>query len=153
MSSNEGGVVQELTRQLVAIMNSRLLDPLEIVFDQTVDDLRARAEQAAAAFAARLLGADDQDAAWAAATLIGALYPSDTAFNPPPDWWRTPLGRAVLRRMGHPSAETVPYAVAGAMLGITRQGVHDLVVRGKLSRHPDGGVTVASVREREVQRS
>lgn len=145
--------MEELTRQLVAIMNSRLLDPLEIVFDQTVDDLRARAEQAAAVFAARLLGADDQDAAWAAATLIGALYPSDTAFNPPPDWWRTPLGRAVLRRMGHPSAETVPYAVAGAMLGITRQGVHDLVVRGKLSRHPDGGVTVASVREREVQRS
>jgi len=38
--------------------------------------------------------------------------------------------------------------VAGAMLGVTRQGVHDLVTRGKLARHPDGGVTVDSVRAR-----
>jgi hypothetical protein len=34
------------------------------------------------------------------------------------------------------------------MLGMTRQGVHDLVTRGKLARHPDGGVTVDSVRAR-----
>jgi hypothetical protein len=34
------------------------------------------------------------------------------------------------------------------MLGITRQGVHDLLNRGKLTRHADGGVTVASIRAR-----
>jgi hypothetical protein len=34
------------------------------------------------------------------------------------------------------------------MLGMTRQGVHDLVSRGKLDRHPDGGVTTDSVRAR-----
>jgi hypothetical protein len=38
------------------------------------------------------------------------------------------------------------------MLGITRQGVHDLVTRGKLARHPDGGVKPESVRARLNQR-
>ena len=37
---------------------------------------------------------------------------------------------------------------AGAMLGISRQGVHDLVRRGRLPRHPDGGVPSAAVRDR-----
>ncbi|HMH94663.1 MAG TPA: hypothetical protein VK586_26710 [Streptosporangiaceae bacterium] len=45
------------------------------------------------------------------------------------------------------------YAVAGAMLGVTRQGVHDLVTRGKLARHPGGRVLTAGVRDRIVQRS
>ena len=45
-------------------------------------------------------------------------------------------------------AESVSYATAGAMLGITRQGVHDLVRRGRLPRHPDGGVPSAAVRDR-----
>jgi DNA-binding GntR family transcriptional regulator len=34
------------------------------------------------------------------------------------------------------------------MLGITRQGVHDLVNRGKLQRDPGGGVLVSSIRDR-----
>jgi hypothetical protein len=34
------------------------------------------------------------------------------------------------------------------MLGVTRQAVHDLIQRGKLDRHPDGGVRVSSVRSR-----
>jgi hypothetical protein len=42
----------------------------------------------------------------------------------------------------------VPFSVAAAVLGITRQGVHDLTVRGKLQRDPGGGVTVDSVRVR-----
>lgn len=145
--------MDELAQQLVGIIERRLLDPLEILIDSDLANLRRKAEAAAGSFAARLLGPDDKDAAWAAATLIGALYPGDTAFDPPADWWRTPLGQAVLRRVGHPSATAVPYALAGAMLGITRQGVHDLVVRGKLLRDPDGGVTVASVRERKLGRS
>jgi hypothetical protein len=95
-----------------------------------------------------LLGDDDQAAASTAIRLVAALYPGDTPFDPPPEWWRTPLGQVVLRRVGHPSAQAVSYSVAGAMLGVTRQGVHDLVTRGKLARHPDGGVTVDSVRAR-----
>jgi hypothetical protein len=94
------------------------------------------------------LGDDDQAAAHTAIRIVSALYPSDTPFDPPAQWWRTPLGQVVLCRAGHPSAQAVSYSAAGAMLGMTRQGVHDLVTRGKLARHPDGGVTVDSVRAR-----
>ena len=85
------------------------------------------------------------------ARVIASLYPGDAPFAPPAEWWRTPLGQVALRRIGHPSVQTVPYSVAGAMLGITRQGVHDLVTRHKLERHPDGGVTVESIRARASQ--
>ncbi|MBP2321051.1 hypothetical protein JOF56_001436 [Kibdelosporangium banguiense] len=138
-----------LARQLMAIMGSRLLDPLEILLNDPVTDLRARCEWAALQWADRLLG---PEANFAIATIIGALYPGDEAFDPPADWWTTPLGRVVLLRMGFPGREAVSYAVAGAMLGVTRQGVHDLVTRHKLARHPDGGVTVTSVQERIKQR-
>jgi hypothetical protein len=134
-----------LAQQLMAAMGNRLLDPLEILLDDPVEELRGRCERAAESWAARLLG---PDAVYAIASIIGALYPSDSAFDPPADWWQTPLGRVVLLRAGFPGREAVSYAVAGAMLGVTRQGVHDLVTRGKLARHPDGGVTVTSIRER-----
>ncbi|MET0237415.1 MAG: hypothetical protein ABW224_22385 [Kibdelosporangium sp.] len=134
-----------LARQLMAIMGSRLLDPLEILLDDPVSDLRARCERAALRWADRLQG---PDANFAIASIIGALYPGDSAFDPPADWWTTPLGQVVLQRMGFPGREAVTYAIAGAMLGVTRQGVHDLVTRHKLARHPDGGVTVTSIRER-----
>jgi hypothetical protein len=134
-----------LAQQLMAVMGSRLLDPLEILLDDPVEDLRARCERAAESWAARLLG---PDAGYAIASIIGALYPGDSAFDPPVDWWGTPLGQVVLLRMGFPGREAVSYPIAGAMLGVTRQGVHDLVTRDKLARHPDGGVTVTSIRER-----
>lgn len=143
-----------LTDQLSRLITNRVLDPLEMLLGGVLqDDLHACGREAAARFAARLRGPDDEDAAWAAATLVGALYPGDTAFDPPADWWATPLGAAVLRRAGHPSRKAVSYGVAGAMLGISRQGVHDLVTRGRLDRDPDGGVSVASVRARAEGRS
>ncbi|ALG14532.1 hypothetical protein AOZ06_03725 [Kibdelosporangium phytohabitans] len=140
----------------MAIMNSRLLDPLEILLAEDpatgtdpVSELRGRCERAAESWAARLHG---PNGTYAVASIIGALYPSDEAFNPPAGWWRTPLGQVTLLRMGYPGREAVPYSLAGAMLGVTRQGVHDLVTRNKLARHPDGGVTVTSIRERIQQR-
>nr|WP_232328251.1 hypothetical protein [Kibdelosporangium sp. MJ126-NF4]CEL19398.1 hypothetical protein [Kibdelosporangium sp. MJ126-NF4]CTQ94803.1 hypothetical protein [Kibdelosporangium sp. MJ126-NF4] len=134
-----------LAQQLIAIMGSRLLDPLEILLDDPVTDLRERCERAAESWAARLLG---PDGTFAVASIVAALYPGDGVFDPPADWWQTPLGQVTLLRMGYPGREAVSYALAGAMLGITRQGVHDLVTRDKLARHPDGGVTVTSIRER-----
>lgn len=56
--------------------------------------------------------------------------------------------RAAARRAGHPSAAAVPVSVTAAMLGITRQGVHDLIRRRKLDRDEDGVVTTASVQAR-----
>ncbi|QFZ16926.1 hypothetical protein [Saccharothrix syringae] len=133
-----------LAEQIATIIRTRLLDPLEILFDD-VGDLSARTDAVAGRLAATIEGDDDQAARYAIARLIGALYPGDAPFDPPADWWRTPLGRVVARRMGHPAAHAVSYSVAGAMLGVTKQGVHDLVRRGKLVRDPEGGVTVASV--------
>ncbi|HEY3684298.1 MAG TPA: hypothetical protein VGL93_14785 [Streptosporangiaceae bacterium] len=138
-----------LAGQLVALAESRLLDPLEILTEdpEVVRALRERIRADAEMWAAQLLGEDDALARHTGARMISAFYPGDAPFEMPAPWWRTPLGRAVALRMGHPSADIVPYAVAAAMLGITRQGVHDLVRRGKLARD-DAGVTTASVRAR-----
>lgn len=106
--------------------------------------MRQRAET----WASVMLGDDDHAAVLMIVRVISSLYPGDEPFAPPAEWWRTPLGQVVVRRIGHPSAQAVSYSVAGAMLGITRQGVHDLVARGKLERHPEGGVAVESVRAR-----
>ncbi|MFI9381814.1 hypothetical protein [Kutzneria sp. NPDC052558] len=136
---------EALVGQLVAVVRQRLLDPLEILLnvEQPADRVRAAAEE----WATQLLGEDRPAAVMCAARLIAALYPGDR-FEPPADWWGTPLGRAVARQAGYPGVDHVSYGVAGAMLGVTRQGVHDLATRGKLARHADGGVTTESVSNR-----
>lgn len=146
-----------LVDDLVRRTTGRLVDPLEILLDDPplLGPIHDRVRGDAEMWAAQLLGSDDALATATAARLIGALYPGhpgDEAFDPPASWWASPFGRVVLRRIGHPARERVSYAAAGAMLGITRQGVHDLIARGKLRRHPDGGVTTASVRDRANRR-
>jgi hypothetical protein len=140
----------ELAAQLLALVENRLLDPLEILLESRSDltRVRSRAVERAGAWSTALLGEDDMLARSTVIRLVVSLYPSDGPFDPPIGWWQTPLGRVMARRAGHPGAESVSYAVAGAMLGITRQGVHDLVTRGKLARHENGGVTTSSVRNR-----
>ncbi|MDX8028616.1 hypothetical protein SK803_00265 [Lentzea sp. BCCO 10_0856] len=139
----------DLRDDLTRLVRIRLLDPLEILLPQAdLDDLRERVRIDAEMWAAQLLGEDDALARRVVIRLMSVLYPGDTPFDPPDTWWATPLGRVTARRAGHPSKDGVSFAVAGAMLGITRQGVHDLVNRHKLLRHPDGGVTVASIRAR-----
>ncbi|GAA4906877.1 hypothetical protein LX16_3293 [Stackebrandtia albiflava] len=142
-----------LVDDLRRLMRTRLLDPLEILLGEadtgdTTAVLEAALRIQCEAWAARLLDGTDAAARATAARLVSALYPGDDAFDPPREWWSTPLGRAVAARAGHPTAESVSYATAGAMLGITRQGVADLLTRGKLDRHPDGGVSAASVSAR-----
>ncbi|WP_329103677.1 hypothetical protein OG792_27505 [Micromonospora sp. NBC_01699] len=141
---------KQLAEQLVRVLDIRLLDPLEILLDgdDSVAALRTVVRIRAATWADRIVDGDDRTAIGTIMRVVSTLYPDDGPFEPPLDWWRTPLGRAVSRRVGHPTAPAISYAVAGAMLGITRQGVHDLVNRGRLARHPDGGVVPASVRDR-----
>jgi len=144
---------EQLTGHLIRLVDIRLLDPVEILLDgdDAVETLRTVVRNRAKTWAARIIDGDDREATMTIIRLTSTLYPGDGPFQPPADWWATPLGRAVAWRVGHPTAESVSYAVAGAMLGITRQGVHDLVNRDKLARHPDGGVVPASVRDRLVQ--
>jgi len=139
-----------LVEQIVRLLDIRLLDPLEVLLegDDAVSALRVLVRLRAGQWASQMQDGDDPTAVRAAIRLIATLYPDDRAFDPPVEWWRTPLGGVVARRVGHPAAESVSYATAGAMLGITRQGVHDLVRRGRLPRHPDGGVPSAAVRDR-----
>ncbi|WP_312888884.1 hypothetical protein [Nonomuraea rhodomycinica] len=148
MSTSEEHVA--LARELAALVERRVVDPLEILFGDgdPVGPVRERLRIEAEVWAAQLLGPDGRTAVGAAARLIAALYPGDGPFDPPDAWWGTAFGRAVARRAGHPGREAVPFSTAGAMLGITRQGVHDLVKRAKLDRHPDGGVTTRSIQER-----
>lgn len=153
MSRKPGGeqaIRTQLIDQLIRLVDVRLLDPLEILLDgdDAVESARTVVTRRAEAWATVMLGPDEQAAVLMIVRVISSLYPGDTPFEPPAGWWRTPLGQVTLRRVGHPSAQAVSYSVAGAMLGITRQGVHDLVTRHKLERHPEGGVTVESVRAR-----
>ncbi|WP_430783810.1 hypothetical protein [Actinoplanes sp. G11-F43] len=140
----------DLAGQLLRMLDTRLLDPLEILIqdDRPVGAMRDLLRVRATEWARVLEGADHTAAVHLIARLIAALHPDEHAFNPPADWWRSPFGQIVLRRVGHPYAASVSYATAGAMLGVTRQAVHDLVRRGRLPRHPDGGVPVAAIRDR-----
>ncbi|WP_250027144.1 hypothetical protein [Paractinoplanes maris] len=139
-----------LVEQIVRLLDVRLLDPLEVLLegDDTVAALRTLVRRRARGWASTIRDGDDQAAVPAVARLIATLYPGDGPFDPPVSWWATPLGQAVAWRAGHPWFASISYATAGAMLGITRQGVHDLVRRGRLPRHPDGGVPSAAVRDR-----
>lgn len=139
-----------LSGQLLRLLDNRLLDPLEILLgdDRPVDDVRTMLRIRVADWVRTLQSGDDAAAVQVISRLIGTLYPDDHAFTPPADWWRTPLGQIVVRRVGHPFTASVSYSTAGAMLGISRQGVHDLVRRGRLPRHPDGGVPVSAIRDR-----
>jgi hypothetical protein len=140
----------ELIDQLVRLVEIKLLDPLEILLDgaDPVERARALVRRQAVEWAERMLDGDDAVAVGTIIRLTATLYPSDGPFDPPVDWWRTPMGQVVARRVGHPTVAAVSYPVAGAMLGITRQGVHDLITRGRLARHPDGGVLPESIRDR-----
>ena len=144
------GSTAELTGQLLRLLDIRLLDPLEILLDDArpAEAVRVLLQRRVTEWAETLHDGDEAAAVAVIARLIGTLYPDDHAFAPPADWWRSPLGQIVVRRVGHPYAVSVSYATAGAMLGISRQGVHDLVRRGRLPRHPDGGVPVSAVRDR-----
>ena len=140
----------DLVQQIVRLLDVRLLDPLEVLLegDDAVEALRRLVRIRAERWAATMREGDDAVAVRAVVRIIATLYPGDRAFDPPAQWWATPLGQTVARRVGHPSAESISYATAGAMLGISRQGVHDLVRRGRLPRHPDGGVPSTAVRDR-----
>ncbi len=94
---------------------------------------------------------DDHTAAGAAQLVMGARWPDDT--EPPPGWWRTPVGRMVARTGAGDHGESVTQSVAAAMLGVTRGTVSQWLHRsdrglpgsGGLERHPNGGITRASV--------
>jgi hypothetical protein len=134
-------LVTQLRTEVGAIAQglATLLGPSE-----AMREVELRVDSYASMWASYLLGDDDKLAAQTVIDLVNVLFPDDR--EPPRQWWRTPLGRAVARSVGHPNAETVSYSVAGAILRCTKQMVAKHVVAGRLERGPGGGVTAESVR-------
>lgn len=100
-----------------------------------------------------LQDSDDNLAAQTTIDIMAALWPHgapETVGRA--EWWRTPVGRLCARSLGTDEAESVTYSVAAAMLGISRGATSTLVSRGRLDRHPDGGVTRVSVLQRLAER-
>lgn len=139
-----------LAADLVSLVEHRLLDPLEIVTDsrESVAPLRLKVRADAEMWAAQLLGSDAALATSTGSRLLAALFGGGDAFSPPSQWWRTPFGRVIARRLGYPGRDGLSGAEAASQLGISRQGVHDLLRRGKLDRTSQGQVSVASVQAR-----
>jgi len=111
--------------------------------------IRRRIADRAPLLAAQLI--QDTDDRLSAQTVIDLLAVLD---DPPPAWYgQTPLGRTVARSTGHTLSEAVSYSVAAAILGVSKARAAELVARGKLDRHPEGGVTTVSVIARAVERA
>jgi hypothetical protein len=108
-------------------------------------------DQGICAFAEALSG-DDPKLGLGAAVTVMLILRNHTDNPRPPEWWNTPVGRLVARWI-NPGPGSVTHDEAARMLGVTRGAVSQMVHRGVhgkggsggLERHPDGGVTRASV--------
>jgi hypothetical protein len=143
-----------IVRQLLRDIEEKLLGPLELLIVgktpmETVAQLRRQLRADAEMWAAQITGPDGELAKETISRIISSVYMDGTSFAQPASWWQTPFGSVAARRFGHPTSDVVSLSAASAMLGITRQGVHDLVKRGKLQRDTNGsGVLVSSVQDR-----
>lgn len=136
--------------QLADDIHARIIAALtSLGWSDLAELARTRVDQAAERLAWQLTqDADDHLAAQTVIDLTGVLWDLD----PDPDWWRTPVGRLVARSIGRDDTEAVTQHQAAAMLGVTRGTIAQLVARGTLDRHPDGGVLRASVLQRLLSR-
>jgi cell division septum initiation protein DivIVA len=115
--------------------------------DQT-DHLNRLKQQlhSAADMYATLLQEPDQ-AEQAAHNLMSALFGAHGANDPTTDWWRTEAGQAVAYAIGYHRSHAYR-ADAVAILGISRQRVHELIGQGVLVEEGPRGVTAESIRAR-----
>lgn len=137
-------ILDDVTAQLTDELDRALAGPVGALLGLDLKELvRRRVKERAPMLAAQLCQEDDDRlAAETVLDVMLALWPQG---DPEPSWWRTPLGRMVARSVAHESTDAVTHAVAAAMLGVQRGTVGTMVHRGYLDRHPDGGVTRASV--------
>lgn len=92
---------------------------------------------------------DAQLAAEACLSVLSVLWPNASPEDcGRADWWQTPLGRLCARSLGRDDSESVTQSVAAAMLGVTRGTIAQMLHRGNLDRHPDGGVLRSAVMAR-----
>ncbi|MCB1290778.1 MAG: hypothetical protein KDB45_04510 [Mycobacterium sp.] len=148
MSADGTTAEDTAVEQLADALAAELVDALSAVGWTDLADLaRARIWATAERLAAQLDPSDEHVAAQTVIDCAGHLWPVD----PEPEWWRTPLGRLVALSVGREDA-AVTQAEAAAMLGVTRGTIAQLVSRGTLARHRDGGVDRAAVFARMLTR-
>lgn len=114
----------------------------------TVPD--ARIDKVAGNWAASLILAPHTGQGHHSEILILSLFP-ERAGAP---FWGTPVGRllAWCGSSADEEADPVPQAGAALALGLVKQRTSQMVTEGKLTKHPDGGVTRASLRDRMRER-
>lgn len=148
MSTTTAGTVAS---QVTDDLDATLVEPLRALLGLDIADLTADRIQARSPSIAAAICQDDDDrlAAGTVMDIMGVLWPHaapETVGRA--DWWRTPLGRQCARVLGRDDAESVTRTVAAAMLGLHPGSIAQMVHRGTLDRHPDGGVLRASVLQR-----
>lgn len=144
-----GPLIDRVTAQLARELGE-LIEPLAVLAGpKAALEWPRQLARRARGIALTLCAGDDDDAAETCIDIMNALWPHGTPEHlGHADWWRTPLGQVCARSLGHRDSEAVTISVAAAMLGVTRGTVAQLLNRGKLDRHPDGGVLRASVLQR-----
>lgn len=137
---------QAVHDQLAADFASRLapvlrLDPAE---NDRADTIAARL---ASLVTPALCSDDEHEVAQAVIDLASAL---DLGPATPASWWASPVGRICAASLAGitPSSDRATAAQTADMLGVGLARVYQLRDAGKLDRHPDGGVTLASVYQR-----
>jgi hypothetical protein len=137
MTPLEGQILEELNRPLHALgelLGTEVVRPIRHHIEECVGEITAA------------LRSDGRAARDTALGLMRVLFPRDA--EPPAPWWRTPLGRACAPYSVGLYPDRVRANSAAAILGIGPSRVYQLLDSGKLTRHPDGGVTRASVMRR-----
>lgn len=128
----------------------QLAEALHVTWSRPAETLLgvAAAETIAAAVDTRAprivarLDRRDGDAAEIAAAVLTALWPIPGSV--PPTWWSSPLGETVRHAMDGPDV-SLTHTETADLLGISRASIGQMVARGNLTRHPDGGVSRDSV--------
>lgn len=128
--------------QLAHELQAALLPVAPLLGLDIHDRVQERARGKVASILAILRSDDDKLAAGHGSDLMHALWGHG---DPPPEWWRSPLGLVCAKALGSTAGESISHSVASAMLGTHRGTVASLVHRGTLDRHPDGGVLRSSV--------
>lgn len=132
----------ELADQLIAECSERLRPFAALACGELAEALDDLPEVIARRLVGPLTSPDRHEAAQAVIDVMCALW---AVGEPPAIWWATPLGRVCARLLAASDREVVTHAEAAEMLGVARGTVSTLVSRGRLARHPDGGVCRSSV--------
>lgn len=141
-------IVDDVAVQIRGELDRAIVGPVGCLLGLDLADVLAERIRSRAATIAAVVCQDDDDrlAAEAVIDLMNALWPSCSPEEcGEADWWRSPLGRMCARSLGREDSDSVTRSVAAAMLGTRPGTVARYVFDGRLERHPDGGVTRASV--------